>query len=280
MAHKTKVAGCDPGHSKTLTKSRRTETNPPDIRVQERLKAELWAPVPARAISDERLTLTHFRTLAAIALHDRMSGRRKTGQGCWASHKTLAQMCDVNYNNLSTAISELGRWGYITRQSHPLNKRQHVYRVIYETSPSDEQSVSNEPDVSSPTGEVLDTQTLAKASASDRKSTSTLRQEKTETQQDQLVGDVEYIPLKREKILQKQERYSVETASLRDVRLRNGKSTNIGGFLAITERELQEGTPLDRLTRQKLQEIADDPEAADDSNCQRAQRLLDTYEPE
>lgn len=91
----------------------------------------LFAPLPPRAIGDPRLTGLHLRTLAAIALHDRMSCGRKYGQGCWAGNKTLAKECGCHYSNLFTAITELAKFGYIERRHHPLNKRQRVYRVIY-----------------------------------------------------------------------------------------------------------------------------------------------------
>src|SRR5690349_1959535 len=90
-----------------------------------------FAPLPARAIGDQRLTKLHFRVLGAIAFHDRMSDPRKAGQGCWASNRTLSSECGCNYTNLSTAISELAGWGYIKRDSRPLDKRRRIYRVIY-----------------------------------------------------------------------------------------------------------------------------------------------------
>jgi DNA-binding MarR family transcriptional regulator len=90
----------------------------------------VFAPLPARAIGDQRLSGLHFRVLGAIAMHDRISGKRK-GQGCWAGNQTLAAECGCNYSNLSTAITELGRWGYVEREMHPLNKRLRIHRVVY-----------------------------------------------------------------------------------------------------------------------------------------------------
>jgi DNA-binding MarR family transcriptional regulator len=91
----------------------------------------LFAPLPVRAISDHRLSALHFRVLAAIAMHDRMSDHRKAGQGCWASNKTLAEEVGCDYTRLSATITALGSFGYIDRRPHPLNKRLRVYRVIY-----------------------------------------------------------------------------------------------------------------------------------------------------
>ena len=91
----------------------------------------LFAAIPKRAIGDPRFSTIHFRVLAAVAAHDRMSASRGKGAGCFASNKTLADMCRVNYANFSTAIAELGRWEYVEASMHPLSKRTRVYRVIY-----------------------------------------------------------------------------------------------------------------------------------------------------
>lgn len=91
-----------------------------------------FAPLPTRAIADPRLSALHFRVLACIAYHDRMANRRKTGGGCWASHKTLCDEIGCNYTNFSTAITQLGEFGYLTRRVHPLNKKLRIYNVIYE----------------------------------------------------------------------------------------------------------------------------------------------------
>jgi DNA-binding MarR family transcriptional regulator len=90
-----------------------------------------FAPLPARAIGDKRFSGLHFRVLACLAMHDRMSSSRGKGQGCIASNKTLAVECGCDYSRLSTTITDLGRFGYVEREQHPLNKRLRVYRVIY-----------------------------------------------------------------------------------------------------------------------------------------------------
>ena len=89
-----------------------------------------FAPLPARAIADLRLDCLHFRALSAIALHDRLSGPRNVGQGCWASLGTLRE-CRSNYNNVSTAINELEQWGYVETQVNHRDRRRRIYRVIY-----------------------------------------------------------------------------------------------------------------------------------------------------
>lgn len=98
-----------------------------------------FSPLPLRAISDKRLAGLHLRALAVIAYHDRLSRHRKNGRdgaGCYASHVSLARDIGVNYTNLSSAITDLGRWGYVTRERHALNPRLHVLRVVYDPLPN------------------------------------------------------------------------------------------------------------------------------------------------
>ena len=90
---------------------------------------ELFAPIPARAIADNRLSARHLRVLAAIALHDRFS---RNGQGCWAGRKRLAAETGCSETHVSDATGDLRRFGYIASQSHPMNRRTIVHRVLYE----------------------------------------------------------------------------------------------------------------------------------------------------
>ena len=66
-----------------------------------------FAALPARAIGDDRLKGSHLKVLAAIAIHDRLSGARGKGQGCWAGNKRLAGMIGCNYTRLSATITDL-----------------------------------------------------------------------------------------------------------------------------------------------------------------------------
>lgn len=90
-----------------------------------------FAPLPPRAIADDRLSGLDLRVLACIALHDRMSGKLKKGQGCTAGNRTLATEIGCDYSRLSACITKLGTLGYVEKTAHPLNRRQRVYRVIY-----------------------------------------------------------------------------------------------------------------------------------------------------
>ncbi|GGO90838.1 MarR family winged helix-turn-helix transcriptional regulator [Stakelama pacifica] len=88
------------------------------------------APLPLHAIWDDRLAGIDLRVLACIAYHDRMSLATGKGQGCTASHGTIAAEIGCNYTNLSKAIKRLGDLGYIERHKPTFgDKRGHVYRV-------------------------------------------------------------------------------------------------------------------------------------------------------
>lgn len=101
----------------------------------EKKKVTLFGPIPLRAFSDQRLTELHLRTLGIIAYHDRMSLVVGAGQGCWASSATMAEeMGGYNIANVSTAISQLEKWGYLQIEKRPADKRMRVYRVIFEPS--------------------------------------------------------------------------------------------------------------------------------------------------
>jgi DNA-binding MarR family transcriptional regulator len=221
-----------------------------------------FAPLPPRAIGDQELTGLHLRVLACIALHDRMSGTRKTGQGCWAGNQTLARECGCNYNNLFTAIAHLAKHGYITRDPHPINKRLRVYRVIYN---DDDLTLLKCADCS-PTGEALP-----------RQSGRTVRPNFENAERDQSLQTVEYIPLKREDIPLKGEINSSEDAPPSGgARLPDGNGNKLGAKLAAFERVLRSGEEIPNLEAwADLLEKINEGGELNDPNAQRAGRLLD-----
>lgn len=114
----------------------------------------LFAPLPPRAMADLRLSALHFRVLIAVACHDRMSRRRKT-VGCWASHATLCEEIGCNYNNLSTAISDLVKFDYLRSRKQEHNKRLRIYTVLYDSSPIDEVSTAIVRPIVRPNGPIV-----------------------------------------------------------------------------------------------------------------------------
>lgn len=103
-----------------------------------------YAPVPARAIGDQRLSERHLRALAAVAVHDRFG---RNGTGCSAGHERLAALTGAHPHRLSETLKDLEVWGYVRRQKLPGDGRRRAYSVVY--LPEDGAALD-----SSPIGEV------------------------------------------------------------------------------------------------------------------------------
>jgi hypothetical protein len=242
----------------------------------------LFAAVPERAICDRRLAAIHFRILAAIALHDRMSGKRQKGAGCYASNKTLADACNVNYSNFSTAVCELGAWGYIEAAPHPISKRTRVYRVLYggdqqpDSLPTGKQSPT---DNTLPTGKRFDANCTDDALPKSNGNGETVCPLNSQTTEFIQQPNDKYIPLNGKRFSETV-RYSAEAASLAlraAVGLRKQPDKNVGGFLAIIERELRDGVPLDAQTRHYIEQfVTNSADSTDPLYCQ-AERILETW---
>ena len=84
-----------------------------------------FAAIPYRALSDARLNASHH-VLGIIASHD-----RRSKEGCWASHQTMAKETSIAPSHFSEAAKELEIWGYVTRNRHA-DGRRWVYRVNYQ----------------------------------------------------------------------------------------------------------------------------------------------------
>ena len=91
-------------------------------------KQQRFAPLPLRALRDQRLGGLHLRTLGIIAAFDRLG---KNGSGCWASQNTIAKIAGVDKARLSRSLSDLREFGYISSQLNPLKRWFRVHRVIY-----------------------------------------------------------------------------------------------------------------------------------------------------
>ena len=215
-----------------------------------------FAPLPLRAIADPRLSALHFRVLACIAFHDRMANHRKTGGGCWASHKTLCEEIGCNYTNFSTAITQLGQFGYLTRRVHPLNKKLRIYNVIYE-----------------------DGLPVGKLSVADVDGLPTGKQEgpmvcppETQTADGKEKSPTNIFRETENRLRRNVERNSLESAPI-----------NIGALLSQFERRIRQG----QCSREELQcgldlceQIVDGDEyGPGDSEWERAQRMLEQWEP-
>ncbi len=91
-------------------------------------KWQTFAPVPARAMADRKLTAEHYRVLMTIAAHDRFGAN---GRACYASHPRLATLAKCHLKSLSRSLRVLAERGYIEVAPNPLNQCQRAYRVVY-----------------------------------------------------------------------------------------------------------------------------------------------------
>jgi DNA-binding MarR family transcriptional regulator len=87
-----------------------------------------FAPIPARAARDRRLSARHWRVLAVIANHDQLDGN---GAGCWASQRRLAHLLGMDEADFSNLVTDLRTWGYINATTNPNDQRRRILRVIY-----------------------------------------------------------------------------------------------------------------------------------------------------
>jgi hypothetical protein len=91
-------------------------------------KKQRFAPVPLRALLDQRLGGHHLRVLATVAAHDRLG---KNGSGCWASQDRLAALLGCRKSRISKGLSDLRDYGYIASELNPQKRWHRVHRVIY-----------------------------------------------------------------------------------------------------------------------------------------------------
>ncbi len=234
-----------------------------------------FAAIPVRALSDTRLSAIHFRALGVVAYHDRFSGPRSAGQGCWAGLRTMAREMGVHHTNASTALTDLVGWEYFDAKPHPMNRRTKVYRVIYDdldihTTADDGNSL--------PGGKPSETNGLAANFSVGEQAVSTVCPPAEKGLECQGNGPVEYIPRKREEILQKQEIDSVEAAPIPGIGapVPGKHHSNTGGTLALIERGLRSGSELDADTEEMLRDIVANGDYGD-PNRHRAERILETW---
>jgi DNA-binding MarR family transcriptional regulator len=94
--------------------------------------AELFCPLPTRAIGDRHLSALDLRVLACIAKYDRRSLPTGKGRGCIASQGTMAEELGCDPTSLSKSIRTLLAAGYLVSERQN-DARLRVYRVDYAT---------------------------------------------------------------------------------------------------------------------------------------------------
>lgn len=98
-----------------------------------KLKA-YFAPVPNRAVTDDRLRLIHYRVLALVAAHDRFGAN---GMGCTLSTRGIGERLKQKQGNVSNACRDLVSWGYLLPAPNPKHSQMRMLRVVYEDADKD-----------------------------------------------------------------------------------------------------------------------------------------------
>jgi len=93
-----------------------------------------FAPVPNRAVTDDRLRLIHYRVLALIAAHDRFG---VNGMGCTLSTRGIGERLRQKQGNVSIACRDLVNWGYLMPVRNPKHSQMRMLSVIYEDGDKD-----------------------------------------------------------------------------------------------------------------------------------------------
>lgn len=88
-----------------------------------------FAPIPNRALIDDRVTGRKLKILGIISAHDRMG---RNGQHCTLSVRRIGEKLGVDFSNARKDIRDLIEWGYIGRLAHPTHKQRWQLAIAYD----------------------------------------------------------------------------------------------------------------------------------------------------
>lgn len=91
-----------------------------------------YSCVPFRALSDLRLSATHWRTLAIISYYDRFRGN---GRGCFTSQSKLAAKAGMSRETFNRRLRDLVDWGYVAFLAGGQGKAAEIY-IIHDVTNS------------------------------------------------------------------------------------------------------------------------------------------------
>lgn len=223
---------------------------------------QLFAPIPLRAMMLP-LSGLQFRVLACVAAHDRMSLVSGKGQGCRASNARMKAMISCSYARLCSTLMELVDLGLLAREKLG---RHTIYRVIY----NDEDrllfgNVSLRSVGCQPVGEGVS------------KGCNSF----DETGGKPPITSGQYIPLNGVRdFVETREESSLERAQFSPIRsaTQSSLANNIGGQLALLERQLDAGELTDIAGAYRWLGTIMDHSAEPDANYARAFRLSEQLE--
>jgi len=88
-----------------------------------------FSPMMLEPIRDANLTAPHWRVLASVLFHDRLSLPKEKGKGCNAKNLTIAEETgNLPYAVVCRCLSDLVKWGYLAREKAG---RETIYRGVY-----------------------------------------------------------------------------------------------------------------------------------------------------
>jgi DNA-binding MarR family transcriptional regulator len=232
-----------------------------------------FVPLPRRAMTDPRLTALHWRVLAVIAAHDRLS---KNGAGCWASQQRLADLAKCSYTRVSDTLTDLRTWGYNVTERHPTDERRRVHRIVYDDA---DRTVMDKN--TSPNGELSAPYSNTSSSPKTRDS-SPKRRSFSGQVVERTGGNQSKHMLRSIKKDKKEDDEVLEEANCAEARTSEGReATQAEQYLTACESLAASDDPDERQSLrfeiQKLTELADDP-ALPEHLCERAGRLLHVSE--
>lgn len=88
-----------------------------------------FAPIPNRAIYDDRLGFMHMRVLGCITMHDRMG---RNGRHCLLSNRRIGEKLDMDFSNVAKCVRDLIEWGYLARLANPDHKQRQQLMTVYD----------------------------------------------------------------------------------------------------------------------------------------------------
>jgi hypothetical protein len=94
-----------------------------------------YGAIPFRALRDRELAGVPLALLGIIAAHDRFG---RNGQGCWASHKRLAELVGCRREAVTLALGILLERGYVSMAVDEQDARRRVYSVVYDNEADSE----------------------------------------------------------------------------------------------------------------------------------------------
>jgi hypothetical protein len=202
-------------------------------------------------IGDPRPSGLDMRVYACISEHDGMSLKKGTGRGCYATYATLTGRLGCDASNLSKSIKRLVEWGYITEERQK-DRRLKTFRVVFDF----------------PEGWRND-QRLVGENANDQSSeidgelanglTEIVGNDNSRNRRNSLLASQHYSSLKELDSSEEEKLDPSEEARLAARRsARVGFAENVGAQMAMLERRLKAGQPVDRVGWYKyLSELGD-----------------------